>query len=110
MSFMIMAEKAKAKKAPQARKKKRAKVITLRLQTENGDRDYVLEKLVDAVDVLVTGARPARLYQAFSYLDRIRPEDIPDEELRRIFVGVKDALTDALTSEQESRHKATIAC
>ena len=106
-----MAGKAKAKKAAQARKKKRAKVITLRLQTGNGDRDlYVLEKLVDAVDALVTGARPARLYQAFSYLHRIRPENIPDEELRRIFVGVKDALTDALTSEQECRHKATIAC
>jgi hypothetical protein len=45
-SFMIMAGKAEAKKAAQARKKKRAKVFTLRLQTENGDRDYVLEKLI----------------------------------------------------------------
>jgi hypothetical protein len=38
-SFTIMAGKAKAKKAAQARKKERAKVITLRLQTGNGDRD-----------------------------------------------------------------------
>jgi hypothetical protein len=110
-SFTIMARKAKAKKAAQARKKKRAKVVAVRLRTGNdGDFHVHVEKLIDAVDALVTGARPARLCEAFSYLRWIDPEDIRDEELRRIFVGVKDALIDALTLEQESRHKATIAC
>jgi hypothetical protein len=105
-----MARKAKAKKAAQARKKKRANVA-VRLRTgHDGDLHVHVEKLIDAVDVLVTGARPARLCEAFSYLRRMHPEDIRDEELRRIFVGVKDALIDALTLEQESRHKATIAC
>jgi hypothetical protein len=106
-----MARKAKAKNAAQARKKKRAKVVAVRLRTGNdGDFHVHVEKLIDAVDALVTGARPARLCEAFSYLRWIDPEDIRDEELRRIFVGVKDALIDALTLEQESRHKATIAC
>jgi hypothetical protein len=66
----------KAKKAAQARTKMRAgqsKIIHVRLRTGNDGDRYALEKLVEAVDALVTGAGPvrARLFEAFTFLHRV---------------------------------------
>ena len=59
------------------------------------DRFYALEKLTDAVDALATGAGRVqeRLGHAAIHLVRVRPEDIPDENLRRVFAGVMDDLS-----------------
>jgi len=48
------------------------------------DRFYALEKLTAAVDALATGAGRVqeRLGHAAIHLVRVRPEDIPDENLR----------------------------
>jgi hypothetical protein len=45
---------------------------------------HALEKLADAVDALATGSGRVRdrLFEASTYLTRVRPEDIPDEDLR----------------------------
>jgi hypothetical protein len=53
---------------------------------------YALEKLADAVAALATGSGRVRdrLFEASTYLIRVRPEDIPDEDLRRTFIGVMD--------------------
>jgi hypothetical protein len=53
---------------------------------------YALEKLSEAVYDLATGTGPVqeRLCEAFVYLHRIRPEHIPDPELRRVLVEIKD--------------------
>jgi hypothetical protein len=59
------------------------------------DHLYALEKLGEAVYDLATGTGPVqeRLCEAAVYLHRIRPEDIPDAELRSVLVGIKDDLT-----------------
>ena len=51
------------------------------------DALYALEKLADAADALETGAGSVheRLFEAFTSLVRIGPEDIPDDQLRRAF-------------------------
>ena len=56
---------------------------------------YALEKLSEAVHVLATGEGRVeeRLSEAADCLIGIRPEDLPDEELRPVFVGIKDDLT-----------------
>ena len=56
---------------------------------------YALEKLGEAVYDLTTGTGSVqeRLCEAAVYLNRIRPEDIPDAELRRVLVNIKDNLT-----------------
>ena len=53
---------------------------------------HALEKLADAVDALATGSGRVRdrLFEASTYLTRVRPEDIPDEDLRRTFIGVME--------------------
>jgi hypothetical protein len=72
---------------------------------------YALEKLSEAVHVLATGEGRVqeRLNEAATYLIRIRPEDLPDEELRPVLVRIKDDLTkhkedtlvDALQTESD---------
>ena len=59
------------------------------------DRFYALEKLTDAVDALATGAGRVqeRLGHAAIHLVRVRPEDISDENLRRVFAGLMDDLS-----------------
>ena len=56
---------------------------------------YALEKLTYAVEVLVsgTGRVQERLIEAARSLQSIRPEEMPEGELRRVFAGVKDDLT-----------------
>jgi hypothetical protein len=72
---------------------------------------YVLEKLADAVDALATGSGRVRdrLFEASTYLTRVRPEDIPDEDLRRTFIGVmEDDLSYAKPQGDEGRILATL--
>jgi hypothetical protein len=71
---------------------------------------YALEKLSAAVDELVTGAGRVqeRLSKAAMCLVLVRADDIPDEELRRIFVGVKDDLTFETAKCGEGRIAATM--
>ena len=47
------------------------------------------------MDALATGAGRVqeRLGHAAIHLVRVRPEDIPDENLRRVFAGVMDDLS-----------------
>jgi hypothetical protein len=55
---------------------------------------YALEKLSQAVDTLVkhAGRVQERLGAAAIDLLPARPQDIPYDDLRRIFVGIKDDL------------------
>ena len=67
---------------------------------------HALEKLADAVDALATGSGRVRdrLFEASTYLTRVRPEDIPDEDLRRTFIGVmEDDLSYAQPQGDEGR-------
>jgi hypothetical protein len=47
---------------------------------------YALEKLADAAAVVENGGASvrARLFRAFHHLHRVRPEDMPDGDLRRL--------------------------
>jgi hypothetical protein len=72
---------------------------------------YALEKLADAVAALATGSGRVRdrLFEASTYLIRVRPEDIPDEDLRRTFIGVMDDdLSYAQPQGDEGRILATL--
>jgi hypothetical protein len=79
-------------------------------QAKPSDSDlYALEKLAEAVDALVTGVGRVqeRLLKAASCLVLVRPDEIP-EDLRRIFVGVKDDLHFAVPQGSEGRILATL--
>jgi hypothetical protein len=56
---------------------------------------YAFEKLSEAVYALVTGAGRVqeRLGEAMAYLIPVRPDEIPDNELRHMLIGIKDDLT-----------------
>jgi hypothetical protein len=71
---------------------------------------YVLEKLIQAVDTLATGAGRVqeRLAEAFMHFHPARPEDIPYEDLRRIFAGIKDDLTFEATQSGTGSLHATM--
>lgn len=71
---------------------------------------YALEKLVEAVDALVTGAGGVRerLFEAARFLIRIRPEDIPDSELRHTLTEIKRTLTAAPAEDDEGSITATL--
>ena len=65
----------------------------------------------DAVDALATGSGRVRdrLFEASTYLTRVRPEDIPDEDVRRTFIGVmEDDLSYAQPQGDEGRILATL--
>jgi hypothetical protein len=74
------------------------------------DSLYAFEKLSEAVHELTIGAGRVqeRLGEAAIYLIQIRPADILDEELRRIFVGIKDDLTFDKPKGKEGRIAATL--
>jgi hypothetical protein len=63
--------------------------------------EYAWEKLMQAVDSLATGTGrlQERLADAALFLIRLRPEDIPEGDLRRTFLGVMDDLTYAQGEE-----------
>ena len=48
---------------------------------------YALEKLANAAAVVENGDASvrARLFRAFHHLHRVRPEDMPDGDLREVF-------------------------
>jgi hypothetical protein len=71
---------------------------------------YAKEKLRDAVDSLATGA--GRVQERLSYaamvLIRLRPDDFPEGELRRTFIGVLDDLTFDQAIGEEGSIAATL--
>ena len=71
---------------------------------------YAFEKLSEAVYELATGAGRVqeRLVEAAIYIIRIRPVDIPDEDLRRMFVANKDDLSFDEPKGKEGRIAATL--
>ena len=71
---------------------------------------YALGKLADAADVVETGAGTVheRLFEAFTHLVLIRPEDVPDGELRSAFFELMAALTSEKPKGTEGRLVATL--
>jgi hypothetical protein len=65
---------------------------------------YALGTLADAADAL----DHERLFEAFTYLARIRPEDLPDGELRPAFAELMAALTCEEPEGTEGRLVATL--
>jgi hypothetical protein len=58
--------------------------------------DYADEKLMVTVQILATGDRTLkdRLLDAFiSSLHRVQPRDLPTEEMRRVFIGIREDLS-----------------
>jgi hypothetical protein len=62
---------------------------------QQDDPRYALEKFSQAVHDLVThpGRVQDRLYAAYMRFHTVRAADLPEGELRRLFVGIKDDLT-----------------
>jgi len=80
-------------------------------QAKPGDSQlYALGKLAEAVRELVTGAGhlQERLAEAALCLVMVRPDEIPDKELRRIFEGVKADLAFQPAQGSEGRIAATL--
>ncbi len=71
---------------------------------------YVLEKLTQAVYAMVTGAGRVqeRLEKAYRDLIHAQPNQVADDELRRMLVGIKDDLTFDEPGGSEGRLKATL--
>ena len=66
--------------------------------------------MADAADALETGAGTIheRLFEAFTHLARIGPEDMPDGELRPAFAELVAALTSETPTGNEGRLVATL--
>ena len=71
---------------------------------------YALEKLTDAVYALAMGPGRVqeRLADAAISLIRIKPVDIPDEDLRRMLAAIKDDLSFDEPKGKEGRIAATL--
>ena len=71
---------------------------------------YALRTMADADDALETGAGTVheRLFEAFTHLARLGPEDIPDGELRPAFAELMAALTSETPKGTEGRLVATL--
>jgi hypothetical protein len=71
---------------------------------------YVLEKLTQAIYALATGAGGVheRLSNAALYFWPAHPEDIPYEDLRRTFSGIRDDLHFEPAKGDEGRMAATL--
>jgi hypothetical protein len=75
------------------------------------DRElYVLEKLDQAVHALATGAGRVqeRLEEAYRFLIAAQPNEVAEDELRRMLVRIKDDLTFDEPAGSEGRLKATL--
>jgi hypothetical protein len=72
---------------------------------------YTQEKLMQAVASLATGAGRVqeRLMSAAIVLIRLRPDDFPEGELRRTFIGVRDDLTFEQATGDEGDIAATLS-
>jgi hypothetical protein len=66
--------------------------------------------MADAADAVETGAGTVyeRLFEAFTHLARIGPEDIPDGDLRAAFAELMAALTSERPKGTEGRLVATL--
>ena len=66
--------------------------------------------MADAADAVETGAGTVheRLFEAFTLLARIGPEDIPDGDLRAAFAELMAALTSESPKGTEGRLVATL--
>jgi hypothetical protein len=71
---------------------------------------YVLEKLFQAVNTLVSeaGSVQERLMTASGHFWPARPNDIPYEDLRRVFVGIRDDLSFQPAEGKEGQIAATM--
>jgi hypothetical protein len=72
---------------------------------------YALEKLIGAVYALGTsgGSIRDRVHAAYVYhLIHIRPEDLPEGEMRRALAGIRDDLTFNEPEHNEGRLRATL--
>ena len=71
---------------------------------------YALEKFGQAVHELIThpGRVQDRLHAAFLRFHPVRATDLPEGELRRLFVGIKDDLTFDEPYGGEGRLAATL--
>ena len=71
---------------------------------------YALGTLADAAVALETGAGTVheRLFEAFTHLARIGPEDVPDGDLRAAFAELVAALTSERRKGTEGRLVATL--
>ena len=72
--------------------------------------DYADEKLTEAVYILAagTGSIQERLADAALILTRIRPDDVPEGELRRKLVGILDDVTFEEPRQVEGRIAASM--
>src|SRR5262245_64046584 len=72
--------------------------------------EYAHEKLRQAMRSLATGSGGLheRLREAGLILIRLKPDDFPDKDLRRIFTGLLDDLTYAEPQRGEARISATL--
>jgi len=72
--------------------------------------EYAHEKLMDAIYSLATGAGriQGRLGHAAQSLIRLKPDDFPDEHLRRSFNGILDDLTYAPPQSSEGSIAASL--
>jgi hypothetical protein len=71
--------------------------------------DLALEKLRRAVHELDTSGRiQERLSRAATYLMQVRPEDLSNNEMRRMLVGIKDDLTFNEPAGNEDRIACTL--
>jgi hypothetical protein len=84
--------------------------VVLSIFTEADGRLYALEKLTESVDALATGMGPLRerLFEAKTYLMRIRPEQVLEGDLRRTLIGINDDLTFDDPTGDEGRIIATL--
>jgi hypothetical protein len=71
---------------------------------------YAREKLFQAVHALGTlpGTVQERLADAARHLILVQPDDIPDEALRRTFIGIHDDLSFQTATGSEGRINATM--
>ena len=88
----------------------KSRVRTLGPSTLGQPEAYAFEKLSEAVHELVTGAGRVqeRLGMAMTYLVPVRPEEIPDSELRLILLAIKRDLTREEPEGKEGRLAATL--
>jgi hypothetical protein len=75
-----------------------------------GDNLYALEKLAEAVHELATnpGRVQERLAAGWIRLHTVRPDDVPEGELRTVFLAIKDDLTFEQPTGDEGRLTATL--
>jgi hypothetical protein len=74
------------------------------------DELYALGKLDEAVQALVEGAGRVqeRLGESYRSLVAVQPNELADDELRRMLVGIKDDLTFDEPAGSERRLEATL--